>query len=182
MTSGKIQFAESEGTYLLKLLGEVRLTICPTLEAFIDKMLNESSFRSIIIDLSETETIDSTSLGLLAKLSIKTQKKYDLTPVLISTQHDITRILLSMGFDRVFIIVQELDESSIAFNMKELPCEVSSNSEQITHNRVLDAHRVLMTLNDDNRKAFSDLVKQLEKHGGINENTPRTNKTQASHS
>ncbi len=166
MTPGRIQFAESQGTYLLKLLGEVRLTLCPTLEAFLEKIFNEPSFKSIIIDLSETQTIDSTSLGLLAKLSIRTKKKYGQIPVLISTQHDITRILLSMGFERVFIIVQEL-EHPIAFNMKELPSDPSNSNEQVTHARVLDAHKVLMNLNEDNRKAFSDLVKQLEKYGDV---------------
>ena len=166
MTPGRIQFAESQGTYLLKLLGEVRLTLCPTLETFLDKIFKEPSFKSVIIDLSETQTIDSTSLGLLAKLSIKTKKKNGQVPVLLSPQHDINKILLSMGFERVFIMVKEL-EQPIAFNMQELPSDPPNNNEQKTQARVLDAHKVLMNLNESNRKAFSELVKQLEKHGGM---------------
>ena len=176
MTPGKILFAESEGAYLLKLVGEVRLTICPALEAFLEKMLNEASFHSIIVDLSETETIDSTSLGLLAKLSIRAKKQYGLVPVLISTESDITRVLHSMGFERVFIIVEEL-ETVTDFTMKELPCDFGNNSEQVIHERVLDAHRTLMSLNDDNRKAFSELVKQLEKHSGYSASQMKTNDT-----
>ncbi|WP_263078467.1 STAS domain-containing protein [Endozoicomonas sp. Mp262] len=167
MNPGKIQFAESEGTYLLKLLGEVRLTLCPTLEAFLDRVLNEPGFGCIIIDLSETDTIDSTSLGLLAKLSIRVNQKLGQTPILISPQGDITKILLSMGFEKVFIIVQTLKDP-IPVVMKEIPCEGTSSNEQATHAQVLDAHRVLMNLSDENRQAFSELVKQLEQYGGIN--------------
>ena len=163
MVSGKIQFAESEGTYVLKLIGEVRLTLCSSLETFLTMMFNEPGFKSVIIDLSETDTIDSTSLGMLAKLSIQAKKKFNQIPVLLSPRPDITRILMSMGFERIFVIIQEKDASSDQY-MNELECEVGS--EQTTQARVLDAHRVLMSLNEDNRKAFNDLVKQLERHGG----------------
>ena len=147
---------------MLKLLGEVRLTLCSTLEGFLEKMFGESDFRSVIIDLTETDTIDSTSLGLLAKLSIQAKKRFNLVPIIISTRDDITRILLSMGFDSVFVIVRELDGLT-RLNMSDLPCEC--NSEQAVQARVLEAHRILMSLNEENRQAFSDLVKQLERGG-----------------
>lgn len=159
MNPGKIQFAESEGTYVLRLVGEVRLTLCATLESFLDKMFNDPDFSSVIIDLTETATIDSTSLGLLAKLSIQAKKRFNLVPVIISTRDDITRILLSMGFDSVFVIVREFD-GMMNMSMNDLICE--GNSEGATQARVLEAHKVLMSLNEDNRKAFSDLVRQLE--------------------
>ncbi|WP_299733643.1 STAS domain-containing protein [uncultured Endozoicomonas sp.] len=158
MTLGKIEFAESDGTYVLKLTGEMRLTLCSSLENFLQAMLNTPGFRSVVIDLSETETIDSTSLGLLAKLSIMAWKKVQLRPVLLSPRHDITRILMSMGFERIFIIVE--DSSQQTSDYHDITCD--DCSEESTRARVLDAHRVLMSLNENNRKAFSDLVKQLE--------------------
>ena len=160
MASGKIQFAENEGTYVLKLLGEIRLTISSSLESFVDNMFNDPEFCSVIIDLSETRTIDSTSLGLLAKLSIQAKKRFNLVPIIITTQDDITRILMSMGFDSVFVMVREFD-GLIKLQMNDLPNEYSS--EPATQERVLNAHKVLMSLNEENRQAFSELVKQLEK-------------------
>ncbi|WP_419536712.1 STAS domain-containing protein [Endozoicomonas sp.] len=159
MNPGKIQFAESDGTYVLKLIGEVRLTLCSSLESFLQTMFEEPGFRSVIVDLSETETIDSTSLGLLAKLSILARKKINQRPVLISPLPDITRILMSMGFERIFIIVEDAGDQKSEY--LEIECE--DCNEESTHARVLDAHRVLMNLNEDNRRAFSDLVKQLER-------------------
>lgn len=160
MTAGKIQFAENEGTYVLKFVGEIRLTLCSSLDSFLDNMFNDPDFSSVIIDLSETSTIDSTSLGILAKLSIQARKRYNLTPTIISTQDDITRILMSMGFDSVFVIVREFEEL-VKLPMNDLPCEGST--EPATQERVLNAHKVLMSINEDNRKAFSELVEQLEK-------------------
>ncbi|WP_062269010.1 STAS domain-containing protein [Endozoicomonas arenosclerae] len=162
MIPGKILFAENDGTYVLKLVGEVRLTLCSSLEAFLEKMFNEPDFSSVIIDLTETDTIDSTSLGLLAKLSIQAKKNLGLVPVIISTQDDVTRILLSMGFDKVFVIVRELEGfDKLKLNMHDITCD--GNMEQSTQARkVLDAHKVLMSLNEENREAFSELVKQLE--------------------
>lgn len=162
MIPGKIQFAESEGTYVLKLIGEVRLTLCSSLETFLHMMFNEAGFKSVIVDLSEVDTIDSTSLGMLAKLSIQSRKQFNQIPVLISPHPDITRILESMGFERIFVIVND-KESTPAQNMNELESELEG--EQSTRARVLDAHKVLMSLNEDNRKAFNDLVKQLERQG-----------------
>ncbi|USE39554.1 STAS domain-containing protein [Endozoicomonas sp. SCSIO W0465] len=159
MTPGKIQFAESEGTYVLKLIGEVRLTLCSSLEYFLQTVFEQPGFRSVIVDLSEAETIDSTSLGLLAKLSIMARKQIDQRPVLISPQPDITRILMSMGFERIFIIVEDVDNPTAEY--QEIECE--DCSEESTHARVLDAHRTLMSLNENNRKAFSDLVNHLER-------------------
>lgn len=159
MTPGKIQFAESDGTYVLKLIGEVRLTLCSSLETFLQAMFEEPGFRSVIVDLSETETIDSTSLGLLAKLSIMARKQIEQRPVLISPRPDITRILMSMGFERIFVIVEDAGNHTSEY--REIEC--NDCSEESTHARVLDAHRVLMSLNENNRKAFSDLVKQLER-------------------
>ncbi len=159
MIPGKIQFAESEGTYVLKLIGEVRLTLCSSLEKFLVMMFDEPSFKAVIIDLSESETIDSTSLGVLAKLSIEAKRRFGLTPVLISPQPDITHILMSMGFERIFLIVHE--RRCTHQGMKELHCE--TGSEASTRDQVLEAHRVLMTLNENNQKAFNDLVKQLER-------------------
>ncbi|OED47510.1 anti-anti-sigma factor [Endozoicomonas sp. (ex Bugula neritina AB1)] len=162
MIPGKIQFAESEGTYVLKLIGEVRLTLCSGLEKFLAMMFDEPGFKSVIIDLSESDTIDSTSLGVLAKLSIEARRRFNQTPVLISPQPDISRILTSMGFERIFLIVQE-ERSGQGQGVSEIHCEAGSESS--THAQVLDAHRVLMNLNENNRKAFSDLVRQLERQG-----------------
>lgn len=159
MSNGKIQFAEQNGIFVLKFVGEVRLTLCSALDATIEKIFASANFTSIVIDLIETRSIDSTTLGLLAKLSILSRQKVGLLPTLVTDQADITRLLHSMGFDQVFNIV---DQSTVTpDNLADLPSQDISEPEVKAH--VLEAHRILMSLNESNREAFHDLVLALER-------------------
>ena len=142
MTTGKIQFAESEGTFVLKFIGDVRLTLCAALDAYIEKIFSVLTFNAIIIDLTETDGIDSTSLGLLAKLSILSRQKVGFLPTLVSTQDDMNRLLQSMGFDQVFNIVSQLTPT--ATELEDLPGQ--ELSEELVKDKVLEAHRILMNL------------------------------------
>ncbi len=158
MSSGKILFAEHSGNYLLKFVGDVRLTLCSALDQFLANTLESEGFKTVLIDLTETEGIDSTSLGLLAKISVKLKQCHQQLPTIISTNDDVTRILLSMGFDKVFVLLSEpLGKLGDLQQLDEL-----QESESEVRQRILEAHRTLMDLNEHNREAFRDLVRSLE--------------------
>lgn len=160
MSTGKIQFAEQDGTFVLKFTGEVRLTLCSALDATIEHIFSSLNFSSIVIDLTETLSIDSTTLGLLAKLSILSRQRIGLLPMLTTNNPDILRLLDSMGFDQVFNIVETVLPCPDC--LTDLPPQDQSEAE--VRSRVLEAHRVLMGLNESNRNAFRDLVSALERH------------------
>ena len=103
---GRILVGSHDGVYVMLFEGDVRLTLCTAVEVYLEKMFNDQEFKSVLVDLSRTESIDSTSLGVLAKLSIQADKIFGYTPTLVSTNGDVTRILMSMGFDDVFHIVE----------------------------------------------------------------------------
>ena len=160
MSLGKIQFAEIEGTYVLKLIGDIRLNLSCSFDNLLHTTFHKPKFRSVIIDLSEAKAIDSTSLGLLAKLSIQVKESTKKLPLMISPNRDITKIVLSMGFEQIFIIVCKGGDTIDGYrDISAVEC-----TEDSTRARVLDAHRVLMGLNENNRKAFCDLVNQLEQY------------------
>jgi anti-anti-sigma factor len=160
ISPGRIQFAEHDGTFILKFVGEVRLTLCSALDATIEKIFTALNFSAIVIDLTETRSIDSTTLGLLAKLSILSRQKIGLLPTVVTTHADITRLLHSMGFDQVFNIVDTPLPCPDCLN--DLPSQ--DQSEETVRAKVLEAHRILMGLNESNREAFHDLVSALEHH------------------
>ena len=159
MSTGKIQFAEQSGTFVLKFVGEVRLTLCSALDATIEKIFAALNFTAIIIDLTEAHSVDSTTLGLMAKLSILSRQKVGLLPTVVTTNPDITRVLQSMGFDQVFNIVDTPVPCPDC--LADLPSQ--DQSEEVVKAKVLEAHRILMGLNDSNREAFHDLVSALER-------------------
>jgi len=158
---GRILVGSHEGVYILLFEGDVRLTLCTAVDGYLEKMFKDRFFKSVVVNLSRTQSIDSTSLGLLAKLSIQADKLFNYRPTLVSTQVDVTRILMSMGFDDVFNIVEEPLEHKE--QLGELP--VINSSREDVRQRVLEAHKTLMAMNETNRDAFHDLVVTLESEG-----------------
>ena len=148
---------ESDGTYVLKFNGDIRVGLCGSLEAFCQRMLDASDFRGVIVDLAETLAIDSTALGCLARLSLAVQRLQEKIPTLICRSQDVERVLLNMGFDDVFAIVAEANVRD--FELVNIPEVV----ERETRERVIEAHKVLMSLNDNNHSAFKNLVEALER-------------------
>lgn len=158
MSSGKILVAEHDGVNVIKMIGDVRLTLCVSFDTFIDSMFAGESFCSVLFDLTEAQGIDSTTLGLMAKISLSANRRCCQKPVALSNNPGITRLLESMGFDDIFHIVADL---SLPFTgTRELPC--TTGSEEQVKARVLEAHRLLMELNQTNSDTFKELVETLE--------------------
>ncbi|NON38976.1 STAS domain-containing protein, partial [Klebsiella pneumoniae] len=114
----------------------VRLTLCSALDATIEKIFTALNFSAIVIDLTETESIDSTTLGLLAKLSILSRQKVGLLPTVVTTNPDISRLLQSMGFDQVFNIVDRPIPCPEC--LTDLPSQ--DQNEDVVRSKVLEAH------------------------------------------
>jgi len=150
--------AAHDGTYVLRFEGDVRLTLCVAIDDFLKKMFADSRFTAVIIDLSQAQYLDSTSLGILAKLAKETQLKTRRLPILVGAAAEIMRSLSGLGIDELF------EPGGTAFTQYTAleAIEAIEPSEDDTRARVIEAHRVLMTLNPSNAAEFSDLVAQLE--------------------
>ncbi len=157
--SGRILVGDHDGVYVIRFEGDVRVTLCGSFDHYLDVMLKDPQFVSVLVDLSDAVAIDSTSLGVLAKLSIGVQSKTRRLPTLVCNAPDILRILANMGFDDVFAIV---DENYDAIqNLAVLPT-AADLSEADMRERVIEAHKVLMRMNEQNAQTFKDLVAALE--------------------
>jgi len=76
----------------------------------------------------------------------------------VSINDNITRVLLSMGFDKVFVFVNHL--AAHAEPKEEL--SPGQFSELTVQEKVLEAHRTLMSMNQKNHQEFKNLVDVLE--------------------
>lgn len=158
LPAGRILVADHHGSFAIKLEGDVRVTLCVAFDDYLSQMLVPGKFHSVIIDLCDAQGIDSTTLGLIAKVAIQAAQQFDYTPTIVSTNPGITRLIESMGFDAVFDIRTEAlatDESLHALQMVDC-------SEDEVRDKVIEAHRVLMGLNEENRAKFTELVTSLE--------------------
>lgn len=163
MKPGQILVADHEGVYVIKMIGDVRLTLCLSFDRFIDSMFSRDDFVSILFDLSEAEAIDSTTLGLMAKISIFAQERRQVTPVVVSTNGSINRLLESMGFNDIFEIIHDFERTSLTLQPQQsAELQAGELEEGAVKDKVLEAHQVLMGLNESNQETFRDLVKTLE--------------------
>lgn len=158
MQNGRILAACHDGAYVIRLVGDVRLTLCTTIDDFFQQMFDDPEFASVWVDLCEAEGIDSTTLGLLAKLALNVKKIYGFEPAIYSCDPGINRLLRSMGFHRLFQLHEEScnDPEDIA----EIP--IVEGGEESVKQKVIEAHRVLMGISDENRDRFKDLMIALE--------------------
>ena len=65
MSDCRICAASSEGAHVLKLEGDVRLTMCTALDQYFQSMFAEPGFMSVWVDVTEADGLDSTTLSLI---------------------------------------------------------------------------------------------------------------------
>lgn len=158
MTSGEVFVAFVDGVHIVRLVGDVRLNLCSALERYLDDILTRPDFHQVVVDLSDAIGVDSTTLGQIAKIAILAQERFAIRPTIVSPNADITRILLSMGFDQVFNLVKE----PIATDAEFEQWAAREVCEDQAREQVIDAHKVLMSLNKNNEHTFRELVDSLE--------------------
>ncbi len=160
MQAGQILVADHNGISVIKMIGDVRLTLCISFDKFIEEMYQADNFKTVLFDLSQAEAIDSTTLGLMAKISILGFEQHGVKPMVLSTNESINRILETMGFSDIFIIVDHLNEVIPVESCAELKEECAP--DDVIKTKVIEAHKILMDLNQNNKETFTNLVNMLE--------------------
>ena len=159
MSDGKIYYAQREDNYYLKFVGDVRVTLCTGLNTYIKSIFDGDCIASVSVDFTETTAVDSTTLGLLAKVALHVLEREEIKAMLIVTNASLIRLVESMGFDEIFEIVPKFPETPK--QLAPLPCSKAPSDE--ARAQVIEAHKTLMSMNKKNMSAFSELVKALER-------------------
>lgn len=158
MSAGKILAADYKHMAMLKFVGEVRVVMSSTLDNYCNGLYRRGILDAMVVDMTETRSIDSTALGMLAKMSIQLRNRFNVMPTIVSPNPDITKILRSMSFDMICNIVDSMSKPKLQFSELKLQQE----SESTVRDKVIDAHLTLMAMSEDNRLEFQDLVQALK--------------------
>lgn len=159
VNEGRILAASQDGAYVIRLEGDVRLTLCTTIDDFLEQMFADPNFASVWVDLCDAQGLDSTTLGLLAKLALRVKEQFGFVPAIYSCDAGINRLLRSMDFNRLFVLHEEACANPA--DIEEIPTVIGS--EESVKEKVLEAHRVLMGVSEENRNRFKDLITALER-------------------
>lgn len=158
----KILVGHCGGIYLIRMEGDVRLTLCASLNRYIDGIFKNDRAEDVLVDLLAAQGVDSTTLGLLVKLAQSSKRSFGVVPTLFCTDPTILRTLESMSIDELFHIIR--DEPPTVTGVEELPCD-DTDAEEIRA-QVLAAHRLLIEVNPKCRGEFVDLISALEEQAG----------------
>jgi anti-anti-sigma factor len=159
MQEGKILAASHNGAYVIRFEGDVRLTLCTSIDDYFQRMFDDPAFVSVWVDLCGAEGLDSTTLGLLAKLALTVKERFGFQPAIFSCDPGINRLIKSMGFQQLFDLREEV--CGAPEETKEIPMVEGSESE--VKEKVIEAHKILMELTPENRARFKDLLSVLER-------------------
>lgn len=157
MDDGAAFYVKQGDTYVLKLVGDIRYTMGCALGEFLDGLFARADYQDIVVDMTQTRSIDSTSLGLLAKIANFSHSRLARKTTLFSTNPDVNQVLETLGFYDVFDI-RDTGET-ISATLRQLaikePCK-----DDLTR-IVFEAHRALSELNPHNQEIFKSVVESL---------------------
>ncbi len=161
MDKGKIWVAECDGTFLIKMVGDVRVTLCASLNRYIESIFakGQGAARKVLVDLLSAQGLDSTTLGLLVKLALHCQRELGIRPVIFCQDESLLRTLEVMAIDELFTVIREGAQECA--ELAELP-PVAASEEELRL-QVLAAHRLLIEINPRCEADFTDLIRSLEK-------------------
>lgn len=161
--SGRILYACAGDDWVFRFEGNIRYTQAHPLDAFFERVFAFAEPHSVIADLRDTGAIDSTGIGLLAKLARIARERSAPRPLLFCGNAEVQEILESVCMDHVFTIVDaDLSVGSLA----ELP--PTAPSEADLAGTISGAHRLLCELSEENRARFEGVVEafaRLERDG-----------------
>lgn len=159
MREGRVLAASLNGAYVIRLDGDVRLTLCTSIDDYFQHMYEDPAFVSVVVDLCTAQGIDSTTLGLLAGLALHVRENFGFTPAIYSCDPGINRLLRSMAFQTLFDLHEEACND--AEDVAEIPAV--RGGEAAVKEQVIEAHKVLMGVSEENHDRFKDLLTALEK-------------------
>lgn len=158
MEGGMASYVKQGQTYLIKLSGEVRYTMGCALGDFLDRLFAQDDFDAIVVDLTDAHSIDSTSLGLLARIANFCQQRFRQKTTLLSSNPDINQVLENLGLYEIFDI-RDTGEI-ISATLRQLDITYPCDKDDLTR-IVYEAHRTLSELNPNNQEAFKGVLDNL---------------------
>ena len=155
--TNQILVAEFEQTSYIRLIGRITFKYAPDFRQFILEQFDKNQ-HGVLIDFSDCETIDSTFIGIITSLTLKSKKENRKFIKILNVNEHIKRILKTLGLINILDIVDE-KLNNIKYN--NLP--ISSAGKIEIANLVLDAHETLSELNEKNVLEFKNVVTYLKK-------------------
>ncbi|MBP5182497.1 MAG: STAS domain-containing protein [Lentisphaeria bacterium] len=144
------------GVYAVKASGRATFECAGPLRE-LAKKLGAEEFTVLDVDLAECQGMDSTFMGILAMLGLRARKIG--AAMNIVNANELNRSLLyGLGLKKLFNYTQ----GPVAASSASAVAAPAENSRMESAQTVLDAHKTLMEVDDENKKKFGAVVQMVQ--------------------
>ena len=157
MKQAKVLIARENGKYHIKVEGRANFESSPPLRNFTGS-IDEHDCKGIFIDLSECVGMESTFMGILALIGLKTKKIGFLTNIVNASENN-KKLLNGLGLQKIF---NYATSSEIESQQRWVDAGSSSDKKEKAET-VLQAHETLMEVDQQNIPKFQNVVDFVKK-------------------
>lgn len=156
MAKADLSISEKDGVSYISVSGRANFECGMPLRSFTNNYSTANG--KIAIDMSGCETMDSTFMGILTMLALKS-KKLNIDLVIVNITENCKGLLFGLGVDRIF--KYEVRECEAACGDSLLNGDAKKDKIGAAE-AVVDAHKTLMDVNLDNVAKFEKVVEFAE--------------------
>lgn len=158
-STGKCLFVQKDETAIFKIIGSLRFNTSSGLSAKIEGLQSMPHIKDIVVDMSETQYVDSTILGLIAQLA-----KRDVPPIVLYESENIYQMLRHLGLHKVFLLSKKTPvlPALMEDDLQEI-IPIESDSEEKLRKRIEKAHQLLYEIDEKNKIEFGEVVNYIVK-------------------
>jgi anti-anti-sigma factor len=160
MSDGRVTYAYEAGWNVLRYFGRVDYTMAPAIERFIES-LGHDVVHPFLFDLAGARLLDSTNLGLMARVVERARADGAGRSAIVSPPEDIDDVIRSMGFEHIADITNISPIGAGAATEQEVVTDEAASQGEMLRT-MLEAHRALTGLDDQHCAQWRDVVTMLE--------------------
>lgn len=159
ITDGKCLFVQKEDMAIFKIVGRLRFNTSGGLAAKIEGLNLSPQVQDVVVDMSETDFVDSTVLGLLAQLG-----KRKVKPIILYEHEKIYKMLRHLGLHKMFILSRKTQSSFLEdpSGFQDASKNIEDTDESIKQ-RIEKAHKLLYEIDEKNKVEFGEVISCLFK-------------------
>jgi anti-anti-sigma factor len=150
---GHVLYARQGDTWVLRFEGNIRYTMAHAVDVFLDQLFAHENPGRVCADLNATTAIDSTGIGLLAKIANGLRGAGREMPIIFSANPEIVETLRNVCLDEVCTIIAGAPE---AIAESEIPA--TTPNERELARTIVAAHCLLCDMCEKNRAQFQSVV------------------------
>lgn len=146
--------------YVVKVIGRGTLEYSTELFETFSSKLDKEELQSLYFDLSETQYLDSSFIGVIVSLQKKMKKEKKGELFILNPSQKVIEIFVTMGLEDLLPMKVEQQLKNVEYT-EELMQRLEKTEESIRI--LLQSHQDLMELNPQNRRRFKLVEEMLKK-------------------